>query len=128
MIMSQHMQRSVNDQPCQLLLERDVAGTGFPLRDPGTDVDVSDEPTIRFRETKGQHISRTAMSEMAAIEFPHGVAAQECDRDARVPALATEHGTDDAFHSVVGKDPAAMAADAHLAVLTHDERPSDERA
>ncbi len=128
MVMSQHMKRSVNDQPRQLLLDRDVAGTGFPLRDPGTDVDVSHERTIRFRETKGQHIGRTAMSEMAAIEFPHGVAAQERDRDPRVPALAAEHGPDDAFHSAVGKDPAAMAADAHFAVLTHDERPGVERA
>ena len=118
----------MNDQSRQLLLERDVTGAGFPLRDPGTDVHISHERTIRFRETKGQYIGRTTMAEMAVMEFSHGVAAQKRDRDPRVPALSTEHGPDDAFHAFVGKDLAAIAADAHLDILTHDERPVIERA
>jgi len=99
--MSQHVKRSVHNQSRQLFLVRDVAGAGFPLRDPGTNVHIPHERTIRPRETKGQHIGRTAMSKMAAIEFPHGVAAQERDRDPCVLPLPTEHGPDDAFHSVV---------------------------
>jgi hypothetical protein len=98
------------------------------LRDPGTDVHISHERTIRLREAKGQHIGRTTMSEVPAIEVPHGVTAQKRDRDPRVPALPTEHRPDDAFHAFVGKDPAAIAADAHLAGRSHYERPIVARA
>jgi hypothetical protein len=117
MIVPEHVQHPVHDQPCELLPKSRVVSAGVCSRDIGSDVDIPDHRSTPSGLTEGERddVGRTAMPEMLAVECRHRARAEERDRHHRVThALGREHPSRDLPHSRPRqRNPYAVRGDVH---------------
>src|SRR6478672_6770688 len=92
MLVSEHVQHAVNDEPRELLAHGDAVLERVRAGHRG----ISTRPLV----SEGDHVGSAAMAEMLRVEARHGGIAQKRDGEHRVAyTLGRERGARDRFHS-----------------------------
>src|SRR6476659_9645784 len=127
MLVSDEVQRAVNDEPRELLAHGDAVLERVRARHRGRDIDIADHRGISTRPlvSEGDHVGSAAMAEMLRVEARHGGIAQKRDGEHRVAyTLGRERGARDRFHSRRSEwDSDVLRAD--VDVHAHTEANSD---
>src|SRR5512140_385589 len=106
MLVPEHVQHAVYDEPRELLAHRDAVLERVRACDGGRDVDVADHRGISTRPLvcERDHVGGAAMAEMPRVEARHGGSAEEGDREHRIAyALRREGGARDRCHARRGE-------------------------
>jgi hypothetical protein len=103
MPVAKDVQNAVDHEASKLLTKGQSSGPGFPLGDPGTDINVTREGPIGPGQREGEHVGGPLLSPPARVEGLHAIATHEGEKQGGAAALPAKYPLGRAHHGRPGQ-------------------------